>query len=432
MKGKMKKLKIAALVSLVLAAAVFIVVFAADVTIDTFDEGDANLYVEQGDENDSDVYDHASILGGEHDITLTWVSGSYDDIRLRIDRNDSNRIAYTSGDEMQGIAKVTWDGNDNSATDLAATGLSNADLTSSNPANDAIVLSVIFADAQSDITLTAYEDASNYGTQTLRAPGDVSSGSRVDMVFPFSAFANTGTGEDFSSLGALVLEIDGTVTSAADISIDNIEATNARDYGDLDATNYGIVSHIPNGLRLGNSVDVEASTLTGSNASGDDSTFDDEDGVTRSSDLWANDATGVTLNIDVNGCSGTCYLNGWIDWDAGDTTYTLSQVITDQSVTNSTTSVDITIPSSSTYTVGDPVYARFRLCNASSTCTSTTGEVTGGEVEDYWWDFGPTSVTVSSLEAHSPWLTSPYTLGAAVLLLVVTMGGVVLVQRRKA
>ncbi|RLD02951.1 MAG: hypothetical protein DRI56_13310, partial [Chloroflexota bacterium] len=88
-------------------------------------------------------------------------------------------------------------------------------------------------------------------------------------------------------------------------------------------------------------------------------------------------------------------------------------------------------------------YARWRVtpdANNDGSCddgdegnTSYDGYVKGGEVEDYRWEFNmPTSVTVSSLEAHSPWLTSPYTLGAAVLLLVVTMGGVVLVQRRKA
>ena len=38
----------------------------------------------------------------------------------------------------------------------------------------------------------------------------------------------------------------------------------------------------------------------------------------------------------------------------------------------------------------------------------------------------PTAITLSSLEARSPWLTSPYTLSAAVLLLIAAMGGLVL------
>ena len=154
-------------------------------------------------------------------------------------------------------------------------------------------------------------------------------------------------------------------------------------------------------------------------------------------DDWTNGAT-VDITVEVNGCgaSETCYLSGWINWSDDDTDFadTSEQVFDDQSVTDGSNALTITVPASGTYTVGDDIFARFRVCGSINTCDNNTNgnEVDGGEVEDYYWEFGPTSVTVSSLEAHSPWLTSPYTLGAAVLLLVVTMGGVVLVQRRKA
>lgn len=403
MSGISNQTKWAIFLALVLIITVAGIATAATVTIDTFNDGIPENHAVNafGPTTASATYDNAGILGGERDTFLRWISGNTDEIFLRIDRFNSNRAAYTAGDGMTGEATITWDGDDNDATTLNATGLNNVSLLSSAPANDALAVSIIFADANTNIRLRAYEDAGNFGTQTIGIPGDVATGEQIDLIYLFSNFTDTGSGEDFSSLGALELFIDGTITAAADVSIDNIEATNAREYGDLPSV-YGApvtdASHVPQGLRLGSNVTVETTAASSANADGDDTNggVDDEDGVQRdSNDAWIPGAS-VDLLITINGCVGTCRLNGWIDWNNdGDFADTNEQIFNDQAVSNGDNQTfPITVDNSGSYATGDDVYTRFRICPAAGICNSISAtDVNNGEIEDYLWQFGPTAVT---------------------------------------
>lgn len=432
-----KQIKWALPMALLLIMVAGSIVSAATVTIDTFNEGIPENHAVNafGPVVSSLTYDSVGILGGERDTYLQWVSGNTDEIFLRLDRFNSNRAAYTAGDGMTGNATVTWDGNDNDPTTLDPTGLNNANLVSSSPANDALAVSIIFADANTNIRIRAYEDATNYGTQTLAIPGDVATGEQIDLIYLFNNFADTGSGEDFSSLGALELFVDGTVTAAADVSIDNIEATNGREFGDLPVA-YGAsvtdASHIPQGLRLGANVTMETSATTSVNADGDDTNggVDDEDGVLRSNAVLWTPGASVALLITVNGCSGTCYLSGWIDWnddrDFGDTN---EQIFNDSTISNGDNqSRALTVDNSGAYTTGDSMYARFRICPAAGTCNTTTAtDITNGEIEDYYWHFDPSAITLTTMMVgeNSGWLAI---VGVGLLALVST--GVVLYRRR--
>ena len=59
------------------------------------------------------------------------------------------------------------------------------------------------------------------------------------------------------------------------------------------------------------------------------------------------------------------------------------------------------------YTTGTPLYTRFRLYPGEVVETSPTGLVSGGEVEDYRWRFGPNAVTLTSLwsRARALWVS---------------------------
>jgi hypothetical protein len=53
------------------------------------------------------------------------------------------------------------------------------------------------------------------------------------------------------------------------------------------------------------------------------------------------------------------------------------------------------------YATGAPVFARFRLYPSQPSLAQPAGLVTNGEVEDYYWTFAPTAVTLNNLSARS-------------------------------
>jgi hypothetical protein len=130
-------------------------------------------------------------------------------------------------------------------------------------------------------------------------------------------------------------------------------------------------------------------------------------------DYWMPGAT-VNLSVTVNGCSGTCRLNGWIDWNNdGDFLDTGEQVLSEYGIGDGTgQNVSISIPSD--YITGTDVYARFRLCSATGQCNTYYGSAPDGEVEDYFWGYGSTAVGMNSLQATVKGTAWPY---AAVLIL---------------
>jgi len=361
-----------------------------------------------------------------------------------IDYENSNRLSYTQDAATEGTAQVVWDGDDNNATVISRTGLSGVDLTDGDT-NDGFLVQVIFDDLEIDLTFKVYT-GTNWSESTIRLPGGIAEATnRMDVFFPFSGFTiGGGTGAVLTSTGAVVMEIDGTVAASADLTLDMVESNSDREYGDLPAS-YGTAittaNHIPQVLRLGNNLDTESDGQPNASANGDDTADspDDEDGVQPTpSQNWSVGVNGGSIDVTVEGCSGTCYLNGWINWNStGDSDFgdTGEPVLNDYGISNGADqTIPITIPTGTDVT-DTYFFARFRLCDATGECnTATAQNVTNGEVEDYKWSFGPTAVTLRRLEAISVPSRFPVGPAAAALALLasgIVVGGVVVRRRRR-
>jgi uncharacterized repeat protein (TIGR01451 family) len=160
-----------------------------------------------------------------------------------------------------------------------------------------------------------------------------------------------------------------------------LESDNA-DTSDAPAS-YGSPTHtIVNGIRLGATVDADASLLNSTNATGDDTNgTDDEDGVTMPS-LTQGQSANISVNVN-QVTAGTGRLQGWIDWNGdGDFADTGEQVAINLQLaagTTGTISVPVTVPAGAITSAA--TFARFRWSTtAGLTSTATT---TDGEVEDY-------------------------------------------------
>ncbi len=157
-----------------------------------------------------------------------------------------------------------------------------------------------------------------------------------------------------------------------------LESDNA-DVGDAPIS-YGNPTHTLGGIRMGASVDADASLLNNATATGDDNITDDENGVTLVPLLPTGEITVVPVNIQ----SAAGFLSVWFDWNAdGDFNDAGEQMITAQAVAVGATNLNIAVPL--TAIIG-PTFARFRVCTnntALDNCNTPVSTVQSGEVEDY-------------------------------------------------
>jgi uncharacterized repeat protein (TIGR01451 family) len=148
-------------------------------------------------------------LGDERDVFLEATAGS---VTLNVNTGafpgDAN---YDANFGATGLYRVVWDGVDGSDT-LNPTGLGSIDLTAADEAG--FLLSVGTTDAIS-ATLIVHSSGTDSSIATIPIPA----GPIDSILVPFSAFAvNTGAGADFSSVGAIELEIDAPIASTETIS----------------------------------------------------------------------------------------------------------------------------------------------------------------------------------------------------------------------
>jgi len=378
MKQQRRFLTKGVVLGVVLALLIAGVALAATITIDDFSAGRLEVAASPP-ATDSDYIDTATVLGDQRDMSVTGVSGEGGYVRLDV-WPTAGKVNFSEDPGISGTGYIHWDGMDDDAATLDPYGLDHQDLTDGGT-NDGFLLRVIFDDWPMTVTMKVYT-GTNWSQYVIAMPGDILS-ETVDFFVPFSDFSvGGGTGAVFTDTGAVVLEFDGTLNPGTDLNATLFSATSARDFGDLPDTYSTTLSangprHITaSGLRLGAGVDTEADGNASASGDGDDTDgVDDEDGVVYTPGVnWQVGSDGASVDVTVNGCSGTCYLSAWFDWarndnfsDSGD------QVLDDYAITNGEHTITFDIPSacappktSATHRSAKPAVARWRTTNSTS------------------------------------------------------------------
>lgn len=158
------------------------------------------------------------IVGGEREASLLRISGN-DPATLAFNSGASGTMSIANGTGGTSVSTMVWDGTDSGGA-FNATGLGAVDFTVSG-AQDAFDLRVVANDFAAAVTITIFSDAGNASSLTQNSPGGISGPANIPFLFEFADFATLfGAGADFTSVGAIVLEVDTTPSNATDIELD--------------------------------------------------------------------------------------------------------------------------------------------------------------------------------------------------------------------
>ena len=431
-------------------------VFAAPLTIDLFDTGTMELIATTG--GTPDVYDTAvpgsGVLGNERDVEAHIIDAPSGSARVFTNIYTAQGVfSHSQDDYVTGYSVVTWDGEDGSALSLDPTGLGGVDLTAGNTIAGFGVLQVSQAPA-APLVITVTTDAANYSVYEITTE----EGNYKSYFAPYADFQiGAGAGADFTNVGSVAIKIDGSETAGVDMSIAFFEASEL-DMGDLPSSynntllaNNG-AGHTIGDLQLGPTIDAEVDGQPEAGAAGDDTLDgnDDEDGIARVNSPWANGSDGAGIQVTTNG-SGC--LSAWVDWNNNNSMvddYLVSLdpfvsgnelVLDRQLVASGTNTMTLDVPYNFFGSGSKNVYARFRLApdyDNDGDCSDQDalalyGIKIGGEVEDYYWEFAPTAVTLSKVsvnaEADNALIVAIIAMGVLGVSLTTVL---VLSQRRKA
>jgi hypothetical protein len=322
--------------------------------------------------------------------------------------------------------------------------LGGADLTDSG-LNSRFHIEILGSSNPVLLRIEIYSDASNWSFYNLTVPV-IPLNSHVDFSPRFSYFAIGGTGPaNFANVGGIRIFVNSDITNsvATDFRLDFFASTAFSDFGDAPAS-YDLptpAEHATDGLvRLGANIDTEAGPFPSAQADGDNlDQADDEDGITRFGNWTATGSINVELQGSFQPNSIAC-LSAWIDYGNDGVFNDPADKVLDREPLTQIGVSQVTFPLSSSL-ANATVYARFRLmpefivpngdCSDENPAIGPTGFREYGEVEDYLWSFGPTPVTISSLEARSG-VTRGIPLLMAVGVLGLVGGGLFLLARRRS
>jgi hypothetical protein len=418
------------------------VALAAAVPIDHFNDGTLLSVTDATGGGNFDFAAGGSAFGGERDVLVTR-SGANGTASVVIDPATHYLQFLTSSNSTGGTAILQLDGADGAATLAALASPISLDPTSAGGTNLGFHIEVVGANNPVLLTIEVYSNGNaNCSTGSRGIPTGIPTTSNVDFFLLFSALSPCPSMSAADLTAVTAVQIILTAPANTEFRLDFLEASAKRDFGDLPAS-YGEVSHSASiGTRLGANLDTEASQFFSVDALGDDlsEARDDEDGVVvHPGEVW-NDAGSGSVDATVNFCPATCTLAGWVDWNKdGDFADAGERALLNTAISNGSSNQPITVPSG--VVVNGTYAARFRLFNGTVANPQPTGDgagggagtfAVGGEVEDYYFAFGPTAIQLKALDARSgvAQMALPLAIGLVLCLLALAM--VFYLRRRQA
>jgi len=152
----------------------------------------------------------ATTIGGERDMTVTATLGS---VTLEaIGSAFPSNLNYNANFGATGATRVVWDGADNNATTLDPSGLASANLTSIGETG---FLFNIGTSQAVTLQLIVHSGAGNSSTATINLAA-----SAIDSLYvPYSSFVTTtGSGADFSNVGAIEFLTDAPIVTTTTVT----------------------------------------------------------------------------------------------------------------------------------------------------------------------------------------------------------------------
>ena len=163
-----------------------------------------------------------TILGGERDALINRTSGNAGSVEYDVNLSVAGALSYASGSFTSGNALISYDGNDNDASNLNHTGLGGADITGGLVNNQFRIMAT--SDLGADVTFTVYTDATSCSSGMISVPADPTF-TFVEFLIPFASLttgAGCSGGATFTNVGAVTMFIDGS-TEATDVAIELFE-----------------------------------------------------------------------------------------------------------------------------------------------------------------------------------------------------------------
>jgi len=158
----------------------------------------------------------AGIVGSERDLEVTRTSGF-----LVTMGTSAGRLVYGQVGGGVGSGRIAWDGTDSDAA-LDPSGLGGVDFGDGG-ASSMLAIELLLDDVPIDVVLVAYTDAANSSTATVSLPGGIPPAAPVTLLVDFADFGVlSGSGVDFSNVGAFELLVDGSALSSVNIEFEAI------------------------------------------------------------------------------------------------------------------------------------------------------------------------------------------------------------------
>lgn len=186
------------------------------VTVDNFNATNQTVTANSGTATASDPGTAPEALGGERDLLVEYVSGPLNG-ELQASNATMSLIISSDTGTVSNYTAV-WDGTDGDATTVAPAGLGGIDFSAAGTADR---LQLMIGADQSGVALTinVYSSAGNFSTFVTTIPNTGTGSATDELLIPFTSFIDTGTGADFTNVGAVEMIVNGVAALDAELAL---------------------------------------------------------------------------------------------------------------------------------------------------------------------------------------------------------------------